>query len=58
MYTESANSQSLVTELNRIAPPPNEDKLQHTLYKEIETAVRKQKQHKIPGIDDITGDMI
>jgi hypothetical protein len=48
LYTESGNSQPVVTELNRITPPPNEDELHHILYEEIETAMSRLKKHKSP----------
>jgi len=58
LYTERGNSQSVETELNRITPPANKDELHHVLYEEIETAVKRLKKHKSPGIDDVTGEMI
>jgi len=48
----------VVTELNRVTPPANKDELHHILYEEIETAVKRLKKHKSPGIDDITGEII
>jgi len=48
----------VITELNQITPPPNEDQLYDIIQEEIETAVKRQRKHKSPGIDDITGEMI
>ena len=40
LYTESANGQSVVTELNRITPPPNEDELHHIQYMATRSTIR------------------
>ena len=58
LYTESGNSQSVVTELNRITPPPNEDELHHILYEDFKTVVKRLKKHQSSGIDDITGELV
>jgi len=34
------------------------DELHHSVYEEIETAVKGLKKHKSPEIDEITGEMI
>jgi len=46
----------VVTELNWIRPSANKDELRHILYEE--TAVKRLKKHKSPGIDDVTEEKI
>jgi len=41
LYTESGDSNSVITELIQIAPPPNEDETHYVMYEEIETAVKR-----------------
>jgi len=49
---------TMITELNQIPPPPNEDELLNIIQEEIETAVKRLRKHKSPGIDDNAGDLI
>ncbi|XP_016299301.1 uncharacterized protein LOC107656114 [Sinocyclocheilus anshuiensis] len=58
LYTDRANSDTVITELDQISPPPNEDEMHYILYEEVAEAVKRLKKGKSPGIDDITGEMI
>jgi hypothetical protein len=58
LYTDSGNSDTVIAELDRISPPPNDDETHTILYEEIEAAVKRLKKNKSPGSDDITGEMI
>ena len=58
LYTGSGNSDTVIAELDQIAPPPNDDETHDILYEEVEAAVKRLKKNKSPGIDNITGEMI
>ncbi len=43
LYTDRGNSDSVITELDQISPPPNEDEMHNILYKEVAEAVKRYK---------------
>ncbi len=51
LYTDRGNSDTIITELDQITPPPNEDEMHYILYKEVAKAVKRLKKGKSPGID-------
>ncbi len=53
LYTDTGNSDTIITELDQISPLPNEDEIHYILYKEVAEAVKRLKKGKSPGIDEI-----
>ncbi len=51
LYTDRGNSDTVITELDQISPPPNEDEMHYILYKEVAEAVKRLKKGKSPGIN-------
>ncbi len=46
LYTDRGNSDTVITELDQITPPPNEDEMHYILYKEVAKAVKRLKKGK------------
>ncbi len=57
-WSDRGSSDSIITELYQISPPPNEDEMHYILYEEVVEAVKRLKKAKSPGIDKITGEII
>src|SRR6218665_370268 len=58
LYEEKEKNVDLAIEIEKNAPPPNEDGELEILHEEVEAAVKRLKRHKSPGTDGITDEMI
>ena len=57
-YQTSVTNEDTVFELERLAPPPLEDKNNGILYEEVVAAIKRLKPRKRTGTDEIAGEMI
>ena len=44
--------------MKRISPIPRDDNEEVIVYEEVERAIKQLKEHKRPGEDEVTGEMI
>jgi hypothetical protein len=58
LYQNQGTSEDTVSELERLAPPPLEDKNDSILYGEVVSANKRLKPRKSIGTDEIAGEMI
>ena len=58
LYQNPDTNEDTVFELERLAPPPLEDKNDSILYEEVVAAIKQFKPRKSTGTDEIAGEMI
>jgi hypothetical protein len=58
LYQNQGTDEDTVFELERLAPPPLEDKNDSIHYEEVVSAIKRLKPMKSTGTDEIAGEMI
>jgi hypothetical protein len=58
LYQNQGTNEDIVSELEKLAPPPLEDKNDSILHEEVLSAIKRLKPRKSTGTDEIAGEMI